>query len=279
MRIKKYFKIILSVLIIFSIGIIFSIKPKPSLSEERAFAMFFGNYDSANKSSIWKNMRFPDKEEADDYWKEKTGIVKSVFFQPYNEDGKKKIFLLTKTIPKDFSFDCHACLPLIGAAVFVLDKSNWIIESQNLSLMYAGEYGEPLMVKLIAVGKNKFGLSVEFEHIGEGFYKEMVLVVPYNNKIENAHQETIYYENFNDCGRSMQCAAFTAQFGFDNVNSDDFYGLKIRRFGTETDKTHDYNAVPVDINIVYKFINGKYLEISRKGFATVQNDEAIICDG
>ena len=37
---------------------------------------------------------------------------------PYYENGKNKIFLLTKTIPTNIPFDCHACLPFIGAAVF-----------------------------------------------------------------------------------------------------------------------------------------------------------------
>ena len=85
-------------------------------SEDQALTMVFGNYDPIQKTSVWKKMEFPSKEDVDEYfWKSRAGIVSSVFYQAYKENGKKKFFLLTKTIPLDIPYICHACLPLLGA--------------------------------------------------------------------------------------------------------------------------------------------------------------------
>ena len=247
---------------------------KPSLSEEQALTMIYGNYDLVSKSSNWVNIPFPDKEDASGYFEERKGLVRAIFFKSYRESGKNKIFLLTKTIPTNIPFDCHACLPLIGAAVFVIKRGHWEIEAQNQFIMYDGEYGELPIVKLISIGKDKFGLSLEFEHIVVRD-RELSILAPYKSSIMHAHKEVIYNENFNDCefARKIQCQAYITNVDFDKSTKGDFYDLKVKRFGTVYSWKRE-KTMPVDQDILYKLIDGKYV-FTPKGIQRHESVEKI----
>ncbi len=271
---KTCFKIAIGVAVASCLAIASFFIYKPSFSEEQALTMIYGNYDSVSKSSTWMNMPFSNKEDAG-YFEEKKGLVRAIFFNPYHENGKNKIFLLTKTIPTNIPFDCHACLPLIGAAVFVNKRGHWEIEAQNKMIMYDGEYGELPVMKLIEIGKNKFGLSLEFGHVVVRD-KEINIFVPYKNSIVNAYKEIIFYENFNDCeyARTIQCEAYKTTINFDKSTKGDFYDLQVKKFGTiYSDKRR--KMMPVYQRISYRLINGSYTMIRQMGENYIPKDKQI----
>ncbi len=78
---KDFCKVIIAIIILFSIGAFFYFKPV--LKESQALAMIYGNYDFASKTASWVNIPFPNKEDAIGYFKERKGIVSAIFFQPY----------------------------------------------------------------------------------------------------------------------------------------------------------------------------------------------------
>ncbi len=247
------------------------------LSEKDAFIMVYGNYNATRKGALWKNMRLPSNEEFDDSWKKsKAFAVSEVFFKPFEEAGKKKIFFITKTIPTSEPYECHACLPLINATVFVKNKEKWEIESQNLFLMQEGEYAQSPITNLIQVGLDRYGVTLEFEHRnGEFLAKILYLIIPYKKSIKNALEETIYYDNFNGCGRSIQCATFFASLDFSKTSKDGFYLLKIKRFGTNDDEKQHYRAVPIDEESTYQFRKGKYVQINWKGYPKIDYEKPL----
>lgn len=152
--------------------------------EDQALTMIFGNYERAHRISVWENMKFPTQDDKEYFFGKKAGIVSSVLFQAYEESGKEKVFLLTKTVPVGVPFECHACLPLLSAAVFVYDKARWHVESRNLFLMYEGEYGVSPKAQLILI-ENKHGASLEFKHWGDGATaSEKVILIPEGEKIK-----------------------------------------------------------------------------------------------
>lgn len=269
---RTYFKMVTVLTIVFCVGLTLFIF-KPSLSEEQALTMIYGNYVPTNKSSIWVNIPFPDKQDTSNYFEEKKGLVKAIFFESYREDGKHKIFLLTKTIPTNIPFDCHACLPLIGAAIFVKKRAHWEIESQNQFIMYDGEYGELPIMKLIEIGKDKFGLSLEFEH-ATARDRELNILVPYKNSIVNAYKEVIYYENFNNCeyASKIQCEAYVADIAFDKSTKGDFYNLQVKKFGVIYNNKHN-KTMPVDQRTSYQLINGEYSIVSWEGENYILKDK------
>lgn len=268
---RAYLKIAVSIIIVSAIGTTSILLRSPALSEEQGLTMIYGNYDRVNKYANWINIPFPDKKDAEGYFEEKKGFVKVISLQPYHENGKNKVFLLTKTIPTNIPFDCHACLPLIGATVFVAKNRRWEIEAQNQFIMYDGEYGELPTVKLIQVGHDKFGLSLEFGHIVVRD-KELSILIPYNKSIMQAHNEVVYYENFNDCefSKSIPCEAYTASVSFNKSNEGAYHNLKVEKFGTTYSEKRN-KSMPVDETITYQFTNGKYKEISRTGSNYIEN--------
>jgi hypothetical protein len=230
------------------------------LTEKQAFMLIFGNYNNTNKTAIWKNIPIA-KENNNAYFSKKIGVVSTVFFQPYHENGKKKFFLLTNTKPIDIPFECHACRPLLSGAVFSQEKSGWAIEAQQLFMGYDGEYGIAPKAKLIQVGRDKFGLILTFKYVSaEMTDEEETLLIPYKKNITTAYQETIYSDNFNRCGRYIQCAAYSTKIYFDTSKETDFYPMKVTKFGTDNDPEQQNRAVPVNEELIYKFREGKYIQ-------------------
>ena len=88
------------------------------------------------------------------------------------------------------------------------------------------------IVKMITL-KDKFGFSLEFEHIVER-ERELSIFIPYKNSIMHAHKEVIYNENFNDCeyAKTIQCEAYTSSIDFVKSKNGTYYPLKINKFGT-----------------------------------------------
>ena len=256
-----------------AVGIYFVCHLNSELTEKQAFIMLFGNYNASQQNAIWKSMNFPAQEKADEYfWKSRTGIVKKVFYQSYQENGYKKAFFITKTIPADVPYECHACMPLLSATVFVRGRGTWKIAHQNLFLTYDGEYGELLQAQLIKIGPERFGVLLEAEHRhGESFEREMMILVPYKKNIEKAHEELAYYDNFNGCGWSIQCATFSSKISFEKSKNDSFHHMTIKRFGTRDDETQHGKAVPMDEVSVYRFYHGKYRQIFWKGYPKIKS--------
>lgn len=214
-------------------------------------------------------MNFPEWDNG--YFATKTGMASAVLLQSYREGGKKKFFLITKTIPIEMPFECHACNPLLSAAVFAKSNGTWKIEAQNLFIMYEGEYGSSPKAELIQIGNDKFAAKLEYEHRFDMLLEtEIALLIPYQDRIENAYQQVIYFDNFNGCGWGLQCAAYKAKIDFDkSTKKDDFYKIKVTRFGTENDKEQDNIAVPVEEKSVYQYTNGKYQQISWNGYSKI----------
>jgi hypothetical protein len=269
---RIYYKIALGVMIVSALGITSTLANRPALSEAQALTMIYGNYNPAMKHANWINIPFPNKK-IDGYFEERKGFVKAISLANFQEKGKNKVFFLTKTIPTNIPFDCHACLPLIGATVFAEMNNHWKIEAQNQFIMYDGEYGELPIVKLIQVGQDKFGLSLEFEH-GVVREKEISILIPYKKRIIQAHKEVIYYENFNDCefSKTIPCEAYTADISFNKPNERDYYNLKVKKFGTTFSEKRN-KSMPIDQTITYKFLNGKYKEITRMGSNYIEAKE------
>lgn len=241
------------------------------LSEQDAFIMVYGNYDLTHKSALWKDMNIPHIENfGKDIWGNKTGVVNQVFFKPFTEDRKQKIFFITKTIPTGQPYECHACLPILNATVFIRNKKTWEIESQNLFLIQEGEYAASPITHLVQIGPNHYGVTLEYEHrSGELLTKDLYLIISHKKSIMNALEETIYADNFNACGWGTQCTTFSSTLHFSETHHDEFYLLKIKRFGTRNDEKQHDRAIPVDEESTYQFRAGKYTQIDWKGFPKI----------
>ena len=92
-----------------------------------AMKALYGNYDAAKKSSTFRlTKKFPNT------FFDKPGKVEVPEFLAAGamDLGAMKVFVLTYAVPAAApEFSCHACAPVIGAAIFVKKGDAWAVES------------------------------------------------------------------------------------------------------------------------------------------------------
>ncbi len=82
-------------------------------------------------------------------------------------------------------YNCHACAPAIGAAVFVWKNQRWTLESENTATEFAGGWGDPPSVELVAVGSEKHGLILSYGDEGQGFSSSFSeIIIPLGKNVE-----------------------------------------------------------------------------------------------
>lgn len=183
---KAVYSALLFVFMLMGLSIpVFSSPRKPPLfTLDEASYMLFHHFDDEHQISVWEHIPFPTVEEKKEFLGKETGVVSVVYFSPFLENGEYKYFLLTKTSPVGEPFNCHACLPLLSAAIFSMKNGRWMIEAKNLFLIYAGEYASAPKTKLIALSHYKHGLLLEFVHYGDGAFKERMVLIPSGQSIK-----------------------------------------------------------------------------------------------
>ena len=97
-----------------------------------AMKALYGNYDAAKKASTFRlTKKFPHT------FFDKSGKVEVHEFLAAGamDSGAMKVFVLTYAVPAAApEFSCHACAPVIGAAIFAKKNDAWTVESAEKSL-------------------------------------------------------------------------------------------------------------------------------------------------
>src|SRR5206468_3408423 len=134
-------------------------------SDAKALEILYGNYDPALRVSYWGDVVTPPGPNHDFLVGEynKGAIVRPFFSQPFREGDAEKRFLLTQMVPRGESdYQCHACSPLVGGAIFVHRNGTWIPEREQLAIAQYGGWGEvPKAPKLVRIGPAKMGVLLE----------------------------------------------------------------------------------------------------------------------
>lgn len=100
----------------------------------------------------------------------------------FTENGKDKLFVLGYVAPTE-EYICHACVPLLGGAIFRYDNSAWIVESKQTIIGW-GDVLETGEFQLVKIGPDRYGLSVHITDAHQGYEDNRYLViVPYKGKL------------------------------------------------------------------------------------------------
>src|ERR1700733_4255229 len=106
-------------------------------STEEALTQLYHNYDPAKETAQWVCTNEQQAKEPDrlcEYLqggniKDDTAVSVSVILMAQASEGDAtRIYIATSAIPARFpgEFDCHACVPATGAAVFVWQSQRWV---------------------------------------------------------------------------------------------------------------------------------------------------------
>jgi len=228
----------------------------------RAMKLLYGNYDPlAHTSTFRLTKSYPHT------FFDKPGKVDARAFLTVgaSDGGAMKVFLLTAAVPHGSpEFDCHACAPVIGAAVFAKNGAGWAVEASNREFDVIGNWGGPPTAEIVRLGPERMGFELKPGNTnqGETVGSVMILLAWKGGIREVFDAETISTET-SDCGDGMgQCRDKSGEISFVRGEDEDYDDIVLTISGTEINaKTGKEEKVRRVQN--WKYSDGKYVQVGR----------------
>jgi hypothetical protein len=160
-----------------------------SFDVAQAMRMFYGNYDVKAETS---STRLPKNTTSLPAPGEEQMTVRVLFQSFVSEPVARQLFLLTYAIPSNNeNYDCHACAPVIGMAVFSKNGQKWQMHASNRAVTFSGEWGKPPnSIQLVKIGPHH--VAAKIVDVGKGTAGETTevldLLVPWNGTVNLAIQ-------------------------------------------------------------------------------------------
>lgn len=227
----------------------------------KALELVYGSYDYQKKYAKWRLTEEDLKNGGID--KESTGIRPGTVYtaanlvQAFNQSGVQRYFIITETVPAQY--DCHACGPLVGGAVFTQQGDRWQLDSESRLVRPMGGFGTAPKGKLTKIGPDRYGVVFHDGGTGQGYTHEAVsLLAEVGERISEVLSVNPYGgDNEGTCGEDLQpCWKFSSRMDFESGSNPDYFDIKVTTTGTKTDDNGNIgraNAVKK-----YTFVNGKY---------------------
>ncbi len=254
------------------------------LSQDEALKQLYSHYDAASKTAQWGCAG--ESGPPNGWWsclKEYATVDVAVqLMAQVQEAGVEKLYLIASAKPAHGpdGYDCNACGPAIGVAVFALQEKHWIMESASPAAGFYGAWGNPPMSELIAIGPNKHGvLLTKSEITAQGdSYSSKWLLAPigktvaevwiigdeldnkkayYSKDVENIRPSILY--------RSSAAARFDCIIG---ECANGYFDIEVISRGT----SWRYGEHLKDENWteVYQFKDGKYELVRHQSFREIK---------
>lgn len=246
-----------------------------------AMTLLFGNYDRGRQSSTYDvpqstilDLRGSSFERGDDI------EVRPFWVSSATEDGTPEVVMLTYAVPLandhqpafagDEPFSCHACIPLIGAAVFVESGGQWRIADSRTVVTRRGGWGQPPdSIRVVRVGPRRVGIEITdtFTATGETTTTKLILL-PWAGKVDEALARITSDGNRGACGEDGPCYAHSKKLDFVAGKNPDYYDIVLALSGTDiTDSDPPVTKAVRGIERL-EFADGKYRTVSREGDIT-----------
>lgn len=140
--------------------------PAPGLAQDssRPLASFQGEFDPLLALTVVYGAREPwndARTSRKSFFQSDGDFIEPLYDAAYVENGLDKHVVIATLTPRPRSeYDCHACTPMLGGAVFRRDGNLWRIESKGLKIepghaWFDGKHGR---LALVHVGPDRYGL-------------------------------------------------------------------------------------------------------------------------
>jgi len=230
----------------------------------------YGNYDPKSRDSL-----IPDREATtfDWEWNDGPPIAFPLFGVVLKSHGSDEFLFLTYAKPRDQSFDCHACAPMIGMAEFTRSGQSWIITASSHAVVTSGEFGKPPSdIRAVKVGPGHVG--VQIKDVGSGGGETtvvLILLIPYLRTVNLAFERIIADDDAGTCGDeggSLPCYANRRYIAFLQGPDPEYYDLELSLAGTDLSQGPPYKSVHVRGLERHRMRDGKYVPLFRRGDTT-----------
>jgi hypothetical protein len=251
------------------------------LSIVDALKDIYRDYDPDKGTAQWDCTKEQEKEGPHQGWrcdKENATVrISGVLLAEVGEDGTDKTYVVASAVPADApgGYECHACQPAIGAAVFVAQEGNWALQSANPAIGFYGGWGDAPRVDLVWVGPGKRGFLLTNTDMGQGYASSRkVLLMAVERTIAEVWSMEDEQDNagaYDPADRANKQVAYRASAGLRFFATDgegggggEYYDIEvISRGNVSEDLVH---LKPENWTEVYRFKDGKYRLLRREEF-------------
>lgn len=239
----------------------------------QAMKMLYGNYDMKKQTSV---ASLPKEKSSFPAAGEEQMTIRMLFNAFSGDAGAQSFVLVTYAVPTSGqTFDCHACAPTIGMAIFSQKGLKWTVDASNRAITSSGEWGKPPTdIQLVQVGPNR--RAVKFIDVGGGQGETtavLQLLIPWNGTVDLGLEQIIADDNKGGCDSKggLPCYANHRSVTFIRNDHVEFYDLELKLTGTDFPLSD--TSAPMRVRKVrglqtFKFENGKYVQVSRQGDLT-----------
>lgn len=271
------------VLFLASCSAVIALHAQPPLTQPEALGRIYRDYNPEKSTAQWECTAGQKKEGPHEGWpcaeENATVSVSVVMMAEVEEYGADMVYLVASAKPAGSpgGYECHACAPALGAAVFVAQEGNWALQSANPAVGFCGGCGYPPAVDFVEVGAQRRGFVLSMEDEGQGFSASFsVLVIPVGKTVSGVwsiHDEEDDLGAYDPTGKLNKLVQHRSSAAFKFVAGDstggnadrDFYDIEVISRGDNHDdwgqptKTQDWTEV-------YRFKDGRYRLLSHKDF-------------
>lgn len=229
-----------------------------------AMRTMFGNFDPVIKSSLSQvpagasdsNSNFTPNEEI---------RVRPFFVQDVNENGVRKVYLLTWAKPAGQPFDCKGCAPLISAAVFIHGPDGWKPESLGRAVLAYGDFGKPPEARLVEIGPQTHAFLLRVTSVQEQTTVGEALLIPWKGTIQEAMRAVVADSNQGNCGGAYPCYSNQRELKFVPGPDPQYSDIVLTLTGTDMPPNPPYKIHLVSGSERLRFQDGKYVSVERQG--------------
>lgn len=204
------------------------------------------------------------------------------YLHEFDDSGKRYVLMATYAIPApdgittalSGGFDCHACTPLVGAALLSQNGQNWDVDASELPDVLDGFAGGPPDGDFFQFGPHHVGLKLLSGYSSMGQDGTTVLLfVPWNRHFSEALFTTIEADD-NDgdpCASrppgapELPCYSGKTELTFVKGSGSEYYDLVLKSSGTEETTTRNSDHMVYGVRDItgtkrLHFVNGKYTD-------------------
>lgn len=231
-----------------------------------AMEVIYGLYDKEIECSKWickpvEKKQFAGKSDASG-----TLHTRAAGAYPIETSEGKKMLLLTETLSREKGGweNCHACAPILGAAMFHEIDGAWFIEALKKDLDVIGAWGELPSNKLVKFGPEMYGVLFSYGSTGQGITEggiELVGVI--NGKFSillDAHTDFSNEGMFPDPKSEPMAYSYSSNLTFRELEGDNPFQLILTRKGERPYPTEGGGEIvkPFSEQLIYEVSKGKY---------------------
>lgn len=209
--------------------------------------------------ALYGGLKWEDKRLIE-YCEYQTGYITPAFESRFTEGGTEKLLAIGIIAPEEGSISaCHACVPLIGGAIFVKQGAKWVVESEDKIIGWGGPYGTTGDIRIVRIGNDKFGVLIKVNDMHQGYEDiRYRILVPKNGRLILALDIGFSEQPSEGACEDVTNLLQSIDLNFEPTDDSEYFDITARFQFNDGDCKH---IVRKDETLRYRLKDGEYKQI------------------